>query len=168
MPTAPMHYVPPQKTGKLTAAELDEFLKQPWNARLATVTPEGRPYVTPVWYAYQGDQGVFYVVARERAAYVEHIRRNPAVALHIADDVHLEHTRVLVEGQARISKEPIPPADDPWLRDMVDDMAVRYMGPEGPTYAAKTFDRPRVLLTITPEKIQSWTGGEWAARYWRK
>ena len=167
MLTAPMHYTPPQKTGKLTAEELNEFLRQPWNARLATVTPEGRPYLTPVWYAYDATLTVFYVVGRERAAYVDHIRHNPAVSLHVADDVHLEHTRVLVEGHAVISKEPVAPAADPWLADLVNDMAVRYMGTDGPQYASKTFDRPRVLITVTPEKLQSWTGGEWAAHYWR-
>jgi nitroimidazol reductase NimA-like FMN-containing flavoprotein (pyridoxamine 5'-phosphate oxidase superfamily) len=172
MLTAPMSYVPPQKTGKLTAEELRDFLRQPWNARLATVTQEGRPYLAPVWYAYEAAQegdalGVFYVVGRERSSYVAHIRHNPAVALHMADDVHLEHTRVLVEGQAVISQEAIAPLDDPWLRELVEEMARRYMGPDGPRYAAKTLDRPRVLITITPQKIQSWTGGEWANRYWR-
>jgi uncharacterized pyridoxamine 5'-phosphate oxidase family protein len=167
MLTAPMHYQPPQKTGKLTETELDEFLRQPWNARLATVTPAGRPYVAPVWYAYDAAQGIFYVVGREKSAYVEHIRHNPAVALQMADDVHLEHTRVLIEGQAVISKEPIAPESDPWLRDLVNEMASRYMGPDGPSYAAKTLGRPRVLITIRPERMQSWTGGEWAAHYWR-
>jgi hypothetical protein len=166
MLTAPMNYTPPQKTGKLTAAELEEFLKQPWNARLASVTLEGRPYVTPVWYAYDSAQEIFTVVVRERATYVEHLRHNPAVCLQIADDLHLEHTRVLVEGLARI-QPPVAPADDARLGDIVNDMALRYMGPDGPRYASKTFDRPRILVTITPEKVQSWTGGEWAERYWR-
>jgi hypothetical protein len=167
MLTAPMNYTPPQKTGKLTPAELEEFLRQPWNARLATVTPEGRPYVTPLWYAHDVAKNCFYIVVRERATYLAHIRVNPAVTLHMADDVHLEHTRVLVEGQAAITAGPIAPEADPWLRDLVHDMALRYMGPDGPSYGAKTLDRPRVLITITPEKIQSWTGGEWAERYWR-
>jgi nitroimidazol reductase NimA-like FMN-containing flavoprotein (pyridoxamine 5'-phosphate oxidase superfamily) len=167
MLTAPMHYRPPQKTGKLTPTELEEFLRQPWNARLATVTPQGRPYVAPVWFAYEAEKRLFYVVGRERAAYIEHILHNAAVALHIADDVHLEHTRVLVEGDAQLRQPAIAPAEDAWLGALVNDMATRYMGPDGPRYAVRTFDRPRVLITITPQKIQSWTGGEWAERYWR-
>jgi hypothetical protein len=79
----------------------------------------------------------------------------------------LEHTRALVEGRAELGNEAIVPEHDPWLRAMVNDMARRYMGPDGPHYAAKTLDRPRWLITVTPEKIQSWTGGEWAERYWR-
>jgi general stress protein 26 len=167
MLTAPMNYTPLQKTGKLTAAELEEFLSQPWNARLATVTPQARPYVAAVWYAYDADKRVFYVVGRERSAFVEHIRHNPAVSLHIADDVHLEHTRVLVEGQATLGNEAVIPSTDPWLTELVNSMAARYMGPDGPRYASKTLDRPRFLITITPDKMQSWTGGEWAERYWR-
>jgi hypothetical protein len=167
MLTAPMNYTPPQKTGKLDAAELEEFLRQPWNARLATVTPEGRPYVAPVWFAFDREKNLFYVVGRERSTFVQHIRHNPAVALQIADDVHLEHTRVLVEGDAELAQEAVPPANDPWLRDLVNAMAARYMGPDGPRYASKTLDRPRYLITVTPIKLQSWTGGEWAERYWR-
>lgn len=167
MLTAPMDYTPPDKTGKLTAAEMNEFLRHPWNARLATVTPEGRPHVTPVWYAYDADKNLFYVVGRERSSFVAHLRQNPAVALHMADDVHLAHTRVLVEGDAEIGGEPVVPADDAWLREMVNNMAVRYMGPNGPQYASATMNRPRVVITITPRKVQSWTGGEWAAQYRR-
>jgi PPOX class probable F420-dependent enzyme len=167
MPTVPMRYTPPQKTGKLDARELAEFLLQPWNARLATVTPQGTPYVAPVWYEYDPDAGRFYVVGRERSGYVAHLTLNPAVALHIADDAHLEHTRVLVEGRATIEAGPIAPNDLPRLRDMVNDMARRYMGPDGPRYAAATMDRPRVLIAITPTRVQSWTGGEWAAHYWK-
>src|SRR4051794_40733762 len=117
---APMDYTPPQKTGKLSAAELNEFLRQPWNARLATVTGEGKPYLTPLWYVYQSEPALFYVVARERAVYIEHIRHHSAVALHIADDAHLEHTRVLIEGVAEIAKDAIAPAIDPFLRDLVN------------------------------------------------
>lgn len=167
MQTAPMHYTPPQKTGKLNEAELAEFLRQPWNARLATVTPEGRPYLTPVWFAYDGERHVFYVVGREKSAFVAHARANAAVALHMADDVHMAHTRVLVEGDAVVAEHAVPPAEDAWLQAMVEDMAVRYMGPDGPQYASKTFNRPRVLITITPQRVTSWTGGEWAERYRR-
>jgi hypothetical protein len=165
MELASLRYVPPDKTGKLTAEEMEVFLRQPWNARLATVTPELRPYLTPVWYEYDTARGCFYVVARERSAYVAHLRQNPAAALHIADDGHPAHTRVLVEGRADLSLGPLPPVDEPRLRDLVNDLARRYMGPDGPRYAAATLARPRVLITMIPERIQSWTGGEWAARY---
>ncbi len=161
------NYQPPQKTGKLTPAERDEFLRHPWNARLATVTPQNTPYVVPIWYHYDPAEGCFYVVGRERSQYVAHIQHNPAVALHIADDFHLEHTRLLVEGQAEIVAGPTAPAESPPLQRLVDDMALRYMGEPGPGYARLTASRPRYLIRIVPRRWQSWTGGEWAARYYR-
>ena len=158
-------YAPPTKTGKLNPRELDAFLALPWNARLATVTPAMTPYMAPVWYHFDPAQRLFLVVARERSQYVAHIQQNPAVALHVADDVHTEHTRVLVEGGAQIQEGPTAPDNDPRLRDLVIDLARRYMGEQGPTYAQHTMNRPRYLIQITPQRWQSWSGGEWAARY---
>ncbi|MEX1020098.1 MAG: pyridoxamine 5'-phosphate oxidase family protein [Litorilinea sp.] len=161
----PTDYQPPRKIGKLDDAELASFLAQPWNARLATVTPENRPYLVPLWYHYVPEDDLFYVIGRERAQYVPHIRHNPHVALHIADDIHLEHTRVLIEGRAEIVEGPIAPETSPQLQGMIYDMARRYMGEPGPGYAAQTNSRPRYLIAIHPERKTSWTGGEWAAKY---
>ena len=36
-----MTYEPSDKIGALTDAELATFLAEPWNGRLATITPEG-------------------------------------------------------------------------------------------------------------------------------
>lgn len=158
-------YTPPAKTGSLTDAEIDAFLAQPWNIRLATVTPENTPYLVPLWYQFDPAERVFYIVARERSQFIPHIRQNPAVALHAADDIHGEHTRVLVEGRAEIVEGPIAPQESPRMQQIVDNMARRYMGEPGPRYARHTANRPRYLVKITPHRWQSWTGGEWAARY---
>jgi len=49
-------------------------------------------------------------------------------------------------------------------KEIADEMAIRYMGPDGPKYAEKTADRLRYLVKITPVKITSWRG-EWNPRY---
>jgi nitroimidazol reductase NimA-like FMN-containing flavoprotein (pyridoxamine 5'-phosphate oxidase superfamily) len=160
-----LNYTPPAKTGKLSQSEIDTFLAQPWNARLATVTPTQTPYLVAVWYTFEAATRRFYVVAREKAQFVPHIRLNPAVALHIADDIHAQHTRVVVEGQAVLVEGPVAPQQSPRLQQLVDEMAQRYMGEPGPGYARKTADRPRYLVEITPQRWQSWSGGEWAPHY---
>jgi PPOX class probable F420-dependent enzyme len=149
----------------LTETEMTAFLTQPLNGRLATVTPEHTPYVVPVWYEYDPRDRVFYVVARERSAYVVHIRHNPAVAFHIADDAHLEHTRVLVEGTAEILEGPIAPAVSPRVRELGLRMTSRYLADRGAEYAQRTDRRPRYLIRITPKRWHTWTGREWASRY---
>lgn len=164
-PSPEMTVTPPDKVGGLTQAEMNAFLMQPWNGRLATVTPEKTPYVVPVWYDYDPAEGVFYVVARERSTYVEHIRYNPAVAFHVADDVHLQHTRVLIEGTAEILEGPVAPCESPRLEELAVKLSRKYMGESGPEYAKRTMRRPRYLIRITPRRWQTWTGGEWARRY---
>lgn len=149
----------------MTDAELEAFLSLPWNGRLATITPANTPYVVPVWYEYDPRERVFYIVGRERSVYVEHIRHNPAVAFHIADDTHLEHTRVLVEGAAEIIEGPVAPTDSPRVRELAVRMTLKYLADKGPEYAERTDRRPRYLIKITPVRMQSWTGREWAAKY---
>jgi PPOX class probable F420-dependent enzyme len=157
---------PPQKKiGRLADPEVDAFLAYPWNGRLATITPDGTPYVVPVWYEYDPRERVFYVIGRLRSTYVEHIQRNSAVAFHVADDVHREHTRVLVEGTAEIVEGPVVLRDSPRIRQMAAAMSLKYLGERGTEYAERTMERPRYLIRITPKRWQTWTGGEWARRY---
>jgi len=87
-------YQPGDKIGALTDAELAIFLAEPWNGRIATISPEGWPYVAPVWYEFEGATRSFLVVGREHARWIAHIRQNPRVAFHVADDLHAHHTRV--------------------------------------------------------------------------
>ena len=87
-----MTYEPSDTIGALTDAELATFLGEPWNGRIATLTPEGWPYVAPVWYEFERDRRAFLVVGRERAQWIAHLRVNPRVAFHVADDLHAQHT----------------------------------------------------------------------------
>ena len=160
-----MPWQPSDKIGGLTEAETATFLAEPWNARLATLGPDGWPYVAPVWYEFDPAAGVFLVVGRERAEWVGHVRANPRVALHVADDEHAEHTRVSVQGRAAIVEGPVAPAASPRLGPLTHRLSLRYLGPDGPTYAARTIARPRVLVEIRPERWLTWTGREWHPRY---
>jgi hypothetical protein len=158
-------YEPPQTIGGLGEAELGRFLAEPWNGRLATVAPDGWPYLTPVWYEFEPVPARFLVVGRERAAWVEHIRVSPRVAFHVADDAHAEHTRVLVQAEAEILEGPVAPSSSPRLRELTERLSRRYLGPSGPAYASRTLDRPRVLVGLRPVRWRTWTGGEWHPRY---
>ncbi len=161
----PITFQPPARIGPLTQTETDAFLCQPWNARIGTLTPDHTPQIAAVWYEYDPSERVFYVIARARSEYARNIMQNPAVTLHIADDIHLEHTRVVVEGHAEILAGPVSPNDDPVLKQRVNALAVKYMGEKGPQYGERTMPRPRYLIKITPRRWQTWTGQEWGAKY---
>ena len=127
-----MTYEPSDKIGSLTDAELATFLDEPWNGRIATITPEGWPYVAPVWYEFERATRSFLVVGRERAQWIAHIRTNPRVAFHVADDLHAYHTRVQVQATARILEGPIAPTASPPLLELTHRLSRRYLGPDGP------------------------------------
>ncbi len=160
-----MSSAPEGKIGGLSEEEIVRFLAEPWNARIATTTPDGWPYVTPVWYEYEAGRRTFLVVGRERAEWVGYIQQNPKVALLVADDLHAEHTRVNVQGLAEIIEGPVVPADSPRLTEIVERMSIRYLGPNGPAYAKLTAGRPRMMIRITPKRWRTWTGREWHPRY---
>ena len=158
-----MAYQPGEKIGALTDAEVAAFLAEAWNGRLATVAPDGWPYVAPVWYEFDGT--AVLIVGRERARWLAHIRTNPRVAFHVADDVHRAHTRVQVQATAVVLDGPIAPSASPGLLELTYRLSRRYLGPEGPRYAQRTIDRPRVLVRLEPVTWTTWTGPEWHPRY---
>lgn len=160
-----MTWAPSDRIGGLTDAELTAFLTEPWNGRIATLDAAGWPYLTPLWYEFDTATRDFLVVGRERAAWVGHIRGEPRVAFHVADDAHAEHTRVLVQAVAEVVEGPIPPAESPRILELTRRLSLRYLGPDGPAYAERTLRRPRVLVRLRPSRWMSWTGREWHSRY---
>jgi PPOX class probable F420-dependent enzyme len=155
----------PEWMGKmrgLTAEEIVEFLAGPVVARVATIDEEGMPYITPVWQEWDGE--AIWIVPRERSTWVNHIQRNPNVAVSCALD-NSPYTRVLMRGRTEIVFGPAPMAG-PCL-EIARRMSVRYLGERGPEYLEPTADRPRLLIKFTPAKIISWEGVEWADKYTR-
>jgi PPOX class probable F420-dependent enzyme len=144
----------------LSEEELREFLAGAWICKLGTLTADGYPYITPVWYEYDGEG--FVIIGRKRAAWVEHIRRDPRVGLCI-DDPDGTHTRVLVQGRGEIVEGPS--VRGPWL-PIARRMAARYMGGEsGASYMDRTLDFPRYTIRVHPEKLTTWRGA-WARKYY--
>lgn len=144
----------------LTKEEIDEFLEKPIIARLATVKPDGSPYITPVFQEWDGE--VMWIIPREKSTFVRYMEENPQVAVSCAID-ESPYTRVLIEGKAEIVEGPVKLEGQIW--EIGKKMSLRYMGERGPEYAERTIDRPRYLVKIMPEKLTSWSGVEWAEKY---
>jgi PPOX class probable F420-dependent enzyme len=145
---------------RLTDDELREFLAGAWICRMGTLTEDGAPCDTPIWYDYDGE--AYTIIGRVRAVWLDHIRLDPRVALCI-DDPDNSHRRVLVQGRADIVEGPS--VRGPWLA-VAQKMAERYMGgPEGMQYMERTLDYPRVTVRVTPDKSTTWRGS-WAKKYY--
>jgi PPOX class probable F420-dependent enzyme len=151
------------KNRKLTPAEAKEFLAEPVVARIATIDEHGMPYVTPVWQEWDGE--AFWIVPRERAAWIAHIKNNPNVGISCAQDSGT-YRRVTAQGKAEIVFGPAPMQGH--CLGVANRMALRFLGERGPEYLAPTYDRPRYLIRIVPTKMLTWDGVEWARKYTEK
>lgn len=151
------------KSAPLTKDETDAFLQRPLVVRLATVQPDGWPYVTPVWQQWDGR--AFWIIPRERSAFVEFIRQEPRVCLSIALESE-PYTRMMVQGMAEIVEGPVDARGGTarWV-PIARSMARRYLGEHGPEYLEATMDRPRYLVTVTPVQAVTWEGVEWHRKY---
>jgi PPOX class probable F420-dependent enzyme len=149
--------------GPLSAAERSVFFRRPLLARLATVDPDGAPYVAPLWYEWVEDDGSFWFVIREKARFVPHILREPRVCLSIASDIP-PYARATIMGRAEILARP--GESDAW-RVVAERMAQNYIGERGPGYIEGTARFPRWLVRVVPDAMTTWRGGGWA-RYYTK
>ena len=65
------------------------------NVWFATVRPDGRPHLVPVWYVLEGDR--WYVCVQANSVKARNLLENQAVSLALEDGDH----PLVVEGQAR-------------------------------------------------------------------
>jgi PPOX class probable F420-dependent enzyme len=151
---------PTARSGALTAEELDELLRQPLLARLATVSIDGFPSIAPVWHEWDG--AVFWLVLRAAGRLVEDIRRDDRVGLSIVDDSNVDR-RVQVRGRASIVEGPGPLEGR--LLELARRMAERYEGPSGLEYVERSASWPRVLVRIDPVQVVTWGSPDWHHRY---
>lgn len=88
--------------------------------KLATVRPDGRPHVAPIWFTLDGEELVFMTMADTVKG--RNLRADPRVALSV-DDESFPFGFVLIEGVARIealSREALLP--------IATRIAERYVG----------------------------------------
>ena len=118
--------------------------------KLATVRPDGRPHIAPVWFVLEGDILVF--TTGEATVKGRALRRDPRVSL-LVDDETPPFAYVLVEGKAEVSED---------LDDMLRWATLiggRYMGAD----QAEAFGRRNavpgeLLVRIIPTKMLARSG----------
>lgn len=149
------------KIGEMSEQELNAFLARGVLCRLAVLDEKGWPYVQPVWFQWDQEEGVFWIVARKKSAWAQHMLRDERVALTIDED-EKPLRKVSVQGRAELVEEPN--VGGRWV-PIAREMATRYLGPHGPDYITPTLDKPRWLFRIVPTEMTTWQGVEWAKRY---
>jgi PPOX class probable F420-dependent enzyme len=112
-------------------------------AVVATVSRNGTPHLTPNWYRYNGK--VLTLITRtDRLKYLN-LQRNNRISVCIYDPPAASNY-VVISGTAT--------CDDQDIWDEGRRIIERYRAPnEVDDYLARWQTEPRVLITVTPERI---------------
>ncbi|WP_328429127.1 pyridoxamine 5'-phosphate oxidase family protein [Streptomyces sp. NBC_00443] len=135
----------------MTPGELDEFLATQRTCRVATVSADGFPHVSALWFAWDGNSLWLYSVVRSKR-WTE-LRRDPRVAVVIDTGEEYEQLRgVELSGTVEFVGE-IP---------RVGELRAELDVPET-LFARKNFgldemphDGRHAWMRLTPQKIVSW------------
>jgi PPOX class probable F420-dependent enzyme len=89
------------------AAAVDRRLREELVIWLTTVSPEGQPQSTPVWFLWDGD--AFLIYSQPGKPKLHNLADNPRASLHLRGDEQGDDV-LIVEGRARLDPES-PKAD---------------------------------------------------------
>ena len=124
-------------------ANFRDLFSKPAFASLATLMPDGRPQVTPVWCDFDGTFVIFNT-ARGRQK-DRNIRRDPRVSLSILDP---DNAYRYLEIRGRVIEITEQGADE-----HIDKLAKKYLGVD--KYPRRQPGEVRLILKIAPERVRA-------------
>jgi PPOX class probable F420-dependent enzyme len=133
----------------LSEKEVEEFLRQPNIAVLATVAADGQPHAVPTWYEYDDGEIVFHTGLRTRK--YRNIQANERVSICV-DTKTPPYKAIVIYGRARTEEG----TDEERSRRI----AIAYLGEAlGSRYADSLRGERLVVVRVKPERIVSWDYG---------
>jgi PPOX class probable F420-dependent enzyme len=131
---------------EMTAAEYRSFLvDRARTANLATVRPDRRPHVAPVWFDLDGETFVF--TTGETTVKARNMQCDRWVSLCV-DDEEPPFAFVLIEATATLT------ASDPDLLHWATRIGGRYMGEElAEAYGRRNAVEGELLVRVAPTRI---------------
>ena len=132
---------------ELSQQEIAELHAEPHLCHLATVRPDGRPHVTPIWYLEE--DGKAFIMADGNSVKFRNVGHNSKVSLSIGTDQR-PYKYVGLEGEGRITEDN--------LAQVIERIAARYRGPEqGRAYARELVAEGRIrILEVQVRRVLSW------------
>ena len=109
-------------------------------AHVATIEPDGRPQVSPVWIKHDGDDVLFSTTVGRRKH--QNNSRDPRVTVCVFDQAD-PYTYVEVRGTATMTEEG--------GRALIDEFAKKYRDLD--VYPWDGPDAVRVVVRVTPDKL---------------
>jgi PPOX class probable F420-dependent enzyme len=120
-----------------------DLLERPLFAHFATVTSDGAPLVNPMWFLWDGDQGVIKLTHTSVRHNYRYLQREPRVAFSIADPGH-EYRYLQVRG---VVESMVPDPTGAFFQVL----SQRYQG-----VAREVADRDvRVVISVRPTAFKA-------------
>ncbi len=110
------------------------------NVWLATVRPNGRPHLTPIWYCFHN--GRFWMCTSADAVKTRNVLANPSVSLSLEDG----NRPVVAEGTVTVHRRPYPQAVVAAFMAKYDWDISRRDDPDGPFDALLEVEVHRWLM----------------------
>jgi PPOX class probable F420-dependent enzyme len=130
--------------------ELGQFLAQKKVVTCATIGPNGRPHLMPLWYSVDGRELRGWTYAKSQKA--KNLERDPLATLQVEDGEQYDELRgVMMECDVAIEREPGAVAG--YGRALFARFGAS--GPEVDAMIEKQAPK-RIGLTFTPTRIVSW------------
>jgi len=125
-----------------------EYLGEQWLGRLATVSRDKFPHVTPVGFATDGER--LYLNIKHDSKKARNIRGNPRVSFVVDDFPSWEIIRgVLVSGKAELISSGK-------LHQIGRDLIYKKYPKYEEDYGVREGGWSKYILVITPTKVMSW------------
>lgn len=135
----------------MTQAQVDEFLARPYLARIATVRPDGRPHVVPIWFYWDGQSA--YMETPPNSVKAVNLRANPNCALTVdVTEGGLRFAAIIMEGTVELL------TDRAVQLEMATLVYSKYLGVEGaksPT-PQRMIHNEHVIVKFTPTRTLTW------------
>jgi PPOX class probable F420-dependent enzyme len=131
--------------------ELRAFLADVRLCHWATVGPDGRPRVRPLWYLHE-DGALWFTTRMEARRTGADVAAGSTVSVSIASEDR-PYRAVLASGTPEVWAED----REAWL----ERIATRYGRPEGLRWLARALKEPdRVVLRLIPDRVIAWHYGK--------
>jgi len=144
----------------LSADQVEDLMTTQWNMRIATIGPQNRINLTPMWFGWGGGRVYFY----GRGQKVVNLRRNPVCTVIVdRNEKFPELQAVMIQGRGIVLEDAAAEAADPHLAAVRVQMGRKYNGGHGrapvddpPPNGASAGGKNRRWIVVVPDHIVTW------------
>ena len=144
----------PSQRGRIimSASERRRFLEEERTLTCATIGPNGRPHLAPLWYLVDGEQLLCWTYAKSQKT--RNLERDPRATVQVEAGLTYPELRgVMLECDVDIERDP-----ERVLAAGIG-LATRHAGIQPDAEAREAIARQsakRVVLRFTPTRVASW------------